>query len=191
MFENSFISLTVYFNAAFYAVIALFVFIVSAIINKYKLTYLTLKRGRVRFASVFRRFLAHTIDTLIVTLPFGIFGYLIFKQGFPPENPLKFIGLIFVALGGMVLFKFLYFSFLEGLWGKTAGKWICGIMVLRDDFTRCSLGRAFLRNLLRIVDAMFYYFVALISIGATLKWQRLGDLAAGTVVVRVRRRRKA
>ncbi len=71
------------------------------------------------------------------------------------------------------------------------GKWICGIMVLRDDFTRCSLGWAFLRNLIRIVDAMFYYFVALICIGATLKWQRLGDLAAGTVVVRVKSRGKA
>lgn len=188
LLKNTFSGWMIYFNALCYAISALFVFIVSAIISRYKLTYWQHERGRVRFASIFRRFLAYTIDTILVTLPFGIFGYYIFRQGFPPENPFMFMGLIFVAVGGIILFKFLYFSLLEGLRGKTVGKWICGIMVLRDDFTRCSLGWTFLRNLLRVVDAMFYYFVALICIGATLKWQRLGDLAAGTVVVRVKRR---
>jgi uncharacterized RDD family membrane protein YckC len=79
---------------------------------------------------------------------------------------------------------------MEGVWGRTVGKWVCGIMVLKDNFTRCSMGQAFLRNLLRILDMMFYRFVSFVSIGATLKWQRVGDLAAGTVVVRAKRRKK-
>jgi len=34
------------------------------------------------------------------------------------------------------------------------------------------------------VDSFFYYLVAVIALAGTLKWQRLGDLAADTVVVR-------
>jgi uncharacterized RDD family membrane protein YckC len=182
---------TVFINGGFFLVAALLVFVISLILNRIKLTYWQLKRGRVRFASLFRRYLAYTIDTFVTTLPFGFFGYSIANNGFPPENPARFVGMIFSLVVGLVMVKFLYFSLFEGLWGKTPGKWICGIMVLRDNFTRCTVGRAFLRNLLRIADAMFYYFVALVSIGATLKWQRVGDLAAGTVVVRFRRKRKA
>jgi uncharacterized RDD family membrane protein YckC len=37
------------------------------------------------------------------------------------------------------------------------------------------------------VDAFFYHLVAVVTLAATTKWQRLGDLAAGTVVVKVRR----
>jgi uncharacterized RDD family membrane protein YckC len=37
--------------------------------------------------------------------------------------------------------------------------------------------------LLRIVDGFFYYLVAAVALAGTLKWQRLGDLAAETVVV--------
>ena len=36
---------------------------------------------------------------------------------------------------------------------------------------------------MRIVDLFFYYWVGFVSIVATMKWQRLGDIVAGTVVV--------
>ena len=52
------------------------------------------------------------------------------------------------------------------------------------DFTPCGLSAGFLRNLLWIVDAFFYYLVAAISLAGTSKWQRLGDLVAETVVMR-------
>lgn len=87
----------------------------------------------------------------------------------------------------MVLGGFLYHSLLEGIWGKTIRKKICGIIVLKEDFTKCTIGRGFLRNLLRIIDSFFYYLVGTIAITGTLKWQRLGDLVAGTVVVRDKR----
>ena len=79
---------------------------------------------------------------------------------------------------------YLYHSLLEGLFGQTLGKKLCGIRVLKADFTPCGLSAGFLRNLLRIVDAFFYYLVAAISLAGTFKWQRLGDLVAETVVVR-------
>lgn len=80
--------------------------------------------------------------------------------------------------------SFFYHSLLEGLWGKTVGKKICGILVLTEEFEKCTLLKGFLRNLLRIIDAFFYYLVAAVSMAGTMKWQRLGDIVAGTVVVR-------
>jgi uncharacterized RDD family membrane protein YckC len=59
--------------------------------------------------------------------------------------------------------------------------------VLKADFTPCGLSAGFLRNLLRIADAFFYYLVAAISLAGTVKWQRIGDLVADTVVVRDKR----
>jgi uncharacterized RDD family membrane protein YckC len=88
----------------------------------------------------------------------------------------------------MIVGSFLYHSLLEGLWGKTIGKKLCGIVVLKDDFTKCTIGRAFLRNAMRIVDSLSYYLVAAVTIAATMKWQRLGDLVASTVVVRDKRK---
>ena len=82
---------------------------------------------------------------------------------------------------------YFYYSLLEGIWGKTIGKRICGIVVLKDNFTKCTISKGLLRNLLRIVDFLFYYGVGLVSAVATTKWQRLGDIVAETVVVRDRR----
>ena len=87
--------------------------------------------------------------------------------------------LVFYFLGG-----FLYHALLEGLYGATLGKKICGIRVLKQDFTPCGVTAGFLRNLLRIVDAFFYYLVGAVSMAGTLKWQRLGDMVAETIVVR-------
>jgi uncharacterized RDD family membrane protein YckC len=177
-------------NAAAFAAFVLVVFVLSALVDRYKLGYWPLRRGRVRFASIFRRFLAHMADSLLISLPLSALGFLAFKSAFPPGDPFALFGAVVLGMLGFLLWAFLYYSLFEGLWGRTPGKWLCGIMVLRDDFVRCGLGRAFLRNLLRVVDAMFYYLVAVVAMGATLKWQRLGDIAAGTVVVRARRRKR-
>ena len=84
-----------------------------------------------------------------------------------------------------MLVAYFYHSLLEGIWGKTIGKKICGIIVLKDDFTKCNISKGLLRNLMRIVDVfLFYYLVGVVSILGTMKWQRLGDIVAGTVVVR-------
>lgn len=58
---------------------------------------------------------------------------------------------------------------------------------MKADFSPCGLGAGFLRNLLRIADAFFYYLVAIIAMAANLKWQRVGDVVADTVVVKVRK----
>jgi uncharacterized RDD family membrane protein YckC len=165
-----------------FAVASLIILALSAVINKYKLRYWKLDGHTMKFASLFRRFLAQVVDTAVTSLPLLLFIPL-FSKGIKEENPFFIFGLIFLGLIGYIVGVLLYYSLLEGIWGKTLGKRLCGIVVLKEDFTNCTVGRAFLRNLLRIADYMFYYLVGLVAIGATLKWQRLGDLAAGTVVV--------
>jgi uncharacterized RDD family membrane protein YckC len=75
------------------------------------------------------------------------------------------------------------YSYLEGRWGKTPGKWLLGIRVLGMDLRPCGFGRAFLRNLLTFVDGFFSFLVGALLVALTENWQRLGDLAARTIVV--------
>ncbi len=77
-----------------------------------------------------------------------------------------------------------YYVLLEGLFGATLGKWTMGISVRRVDGSPCGLGPALVRNLLRVVDGLFVYLVGAILVWTTPRRQRVGDLVAGTVVVR-------
>jgi len=166
----------------------LFIFLVSFLMRRYKLKTWKIDSKEFEFASLFRRSLAWIIDFLIITIPATAPFYFILKEGFLPENPFHYFGLFFYSMSVMFLGGFLYHSLLEGLWGKTIGKNICGIIVLKEDFSKCTVGRGFLRNLMWIVDGFFYYLVAAVAMAGTMKWQRLGDLVAGTVVVRDKRR---
>ena len=74
--------------------------------------------------------------------------------------------------------------------GQSIGKKARDIRVMRLDGTAPRLGDYLLRWLLRIVDTglpVVGGFVALITIVLNGKGQRLGDLAAGTTVVKLRR----
>lgn len=78
-----------------------------------------------------------------------------------------------------------YFALWEGLWdGRTPGKRAVGLRVLRQDGSPITATEALIRNLLRIVDLLpVAGLVGFISILVTRRDQRVGDLAAGTVVV--------
>lgn len=70
--------------------------------------------------------------------------------------------------------------------GQTPGKKSMGIRVVNEDFTPVSLGASCVRNLLRAADILpFAYMLGLISIALSKRFQRLGDLAAGTIVIYV------
>jgi uncharacterized RDD family membrane protein YckC len=75
---------------------------------------------------------------------------------------------------------------LEGLAGGTVGKMLVGIRVVkRETGEVCGIGKAFIRNLLWVVDAAPWCFplVGLITGLATKGHRRVGDMAAGTLVV--------
>jgi len=145
---------------------------------------------RVQFdmAHMIRRVLAQFIDMLIV----GILG---FVAGFVAQFVMIFILArvgVFTSEGpaiGMSLFVFgvvvlLYFTLTES-GGKTPGKSMLGIQVVDENGEPPGLERSLVRNLLRFIDLLpFYYMGGFISIALTARQQRLGDLAAGTFVVR-------
>lgn len=68
--------------------------------------------------------------------------------------------------------------------GATPGKRTMGLVVVHDDGTPVSASASVLRNLLRVADALpFGYLAGLGSMVVDPQFRRLGDLAAGTVVV--------
>ncbi len=102
-----------------------------------------------------------------------------------------------IALGALGLFgagvMFLAAFFLEWLFpawcearwnGATPGKRLLGLVVLNDDGSPVRWSAALTRNLLRAVDFLpFLYATGLAAMLVNRDFKRLGDLAAGTVVV--------
>ncbi len=85
-----------------------------------------------------------------------------------------------------------YFVLFEWLWnGQTPGKRLLKLRVIREDGRPITLWEALARNLLRIFDAvpgfvLPVYSVGLITIFMNKRDQRIGDMFAGTVVIRER-----
>lgn len=76
--------------------------------------------------------------------------------------------------------------------GRTPGKRWTGLRVLRDDGRPVDLLSSAIRNVIRLVDGLpLLYFPAMVSVLVTRRNQRLGDLAASTIVVREERPGKA
>ena len=94
------------------------------------------------------------------------------------------------AGGGLILLTAFFVEWLLPAWfeaawnGQTPGKRMMDIAVLNDDGTPLRWPAALTRNLLRAVDFLpLFYGVGLVAMLANRDFKRLGDLAAGTVVV--------
>lgn len=129
-------------------------------------------------------------DAASLVLPIGLLGGgLLLALGGLAINlisPAIGIALVFILY---FLVDWGYAIFLEGLWsGQTVGKKLFGLRVIQESGVRLSWLQAFLRNLTRPVDRLpLFYLVGGLSALFTPSQQRLGDLLAGTVVVRERR----
>ena len=72
----------------------------------------------------------------------------------------------------------------EGYWGRSLGKAVVGLQVVRIDGRPLDLASAWLRNILRLVDLLpIPYGIGVLTALRSPLGQRLGDRAAGTVVV--------
>jgi len=91
-----------------------------------------------------------------------------------------------VILGFIVVWG--YYPVSEAVWsGKTIGKFAFGLRVVGDQGEPIQVSQAVIRNLVRIVDFLpFFYGIGIIALFWNGRGKRLGDLAAGTVVVRER-----
>jgi uncharacterized RDD family membrane protein YckC len=131
-------------------------------------------------AGVGSRFVALLVDTLLQSLAFVA----------------VIVALIVAGAGGFAEFAvtavtafallFLYpVAFELAAGGRTPGKRWSSLRVVCDDGSPVTFRASALRNLVRLVDALpALYLVGAVAIFATRSNQRLGDLAAGTIVVR-------
>jgi uncharacterized RDD family membrane protein YckC len=73
---------------------------------------------------------------------------------------------------------------LEALRGATVGKMVVGLQVVKADGSAIGWPESAIRNVLRVVDGLFFYLIGAIFVWTSEKRKRLGDRVAGTVVVR-------
>jgi uncharacterized RDD family membrane protein YckC len=152
-------------------------------------------------ASIGNRFLAVAIDHFIQYFVIFVVAWALlsisgvgsletienseFFQEMPKWTIAVMIVVLFLIFAG-------YFVFFEWLWnGQTPGKRLLKLRVIREDGRPITLWEALARNLLRIFDAvpgfvLPVYSIGLITIFLSNRDQRVGDVFAGTVVVRER-----
>jgi uncharacterized RDD family membrane protein YckC len=94
------------------------------------------------------------------------------------------------AIFGLVaaIFYWGYYIFFEMLWnGQSPGKRWVGLRVIRADGTPITLSESLIRNLARLVDFLpAAYGIGIVTMFIDKQSRRLGDLAAGTLVVQDR-----
>jgi len=145
----------------------------------------------VPYASLPRRAVAQIIDAAVLGGPIAAGWLLMMKPFLDPEHMfepgrvlaaggLTALGVVW-GIGGLLVY-----SALEGRSGRTPGKWAAGIIVLGTDLRPCGFGRALVRNLLKFVDGFFNFMVGVLLVSLSENWQRIGDMAARTVVLRCR-----
>jgi uncharacterized RDD family membrane protein YckC len=80
-----------------------------------------------------------------------------------------------------------YFALFEAYWrGQTPGKRVMKLRVLKDSGRQITLFEALARNLIRVIDYLpSWYLVGVVTMLCNKGNKRLGDLAAGTIVVHV------
>ena len=139
-------------------------------------------------AGPFRRAFAYAIDVvlLIALVIAAVIGSLLLSLG-----SISGIGPALVAYFAIV---WGYSAFCEAVFnGQTLGKRMVGIRVVSDRGIPINGAQAVLRSLVGTIDGPipFFYLLGLASMLLTRKFQRLGDLAAGTMVVVEARRGRA
>jgi uncharacterized RDD family membrane protein YckC len=156
-----------------------------------KLTIETPEQTSLEFplAGIGSRFLALAADTLIqLSLMLAVAAAAV---SFIPMARLSAMFSEF-AVAGLIVGAFLvyeaYFAFFEAVWnGQTPGKRLAGLRVMKDDGRPIGVYDSIARNLMRIVDQMpGVYAVGIVVMLFSKQSKRLGDLVAGTVVVRER-----
>jgi uncharacterized RDD family membrane protein YckC len=140
-------------------------------------------------ASLGSRIIAGVIDLLAILAVFTALSYIFSTLlNFLPQELQPFVEAVFIVLFAFVLF--IYFWFLEYfLRGRTLGKMAAGLRVMMADGTPITAGAAFLRSILILADYIPLFIIGLAAIFTNERAQRLGDMAAGTIVFHEPKRR--
>jgi uncharacterized RDD family membrane protein YckC len=149
---------------------------------------LELAGKELRAASLGHRALASLLDSVLLFIPIfllvlGAMAGGILSAGKSGAGALTIILcalLIFASILCLALLQWWWMA----RWGKSPGKWLLHLTVVRQDTLEMpGWGRAILRSLLFMVDGQMIYTVGILLVALSPRYQRLGDLAAGTVVI--------
>ena len=129
------------------------------------------------------RFLALTVDWTVTMASVVFFSWGLGAVPGLSEDTKTALGVLAYFVIGMG-----YGVALEWFWGgRTLGKRAVGLRVADATGLRLAFSQVLIRNVLRSVDGLpLFYLVGGIAMLSGGKMQRLGDLAAGTVVLRAR-----
>ena len=139
-------------------------------------------------ASPVSRCLALAIDLVVISFLTGVVAYIV--------SLLAAAGMAIPAIAdfgnaALMVASFVismgYGMFMEWFWrGQTIGKRVLKLQVMDERGLNLSMKQIILRNIFRAVDTLptNLYFIGGLSCLLTKRCQRLGDIAAGTVVVR-------
>jgi uncharacterized RDD family membrane protein YckC len=138
--------------------------------------------GKANYQVVGRRILAGLIDFIPLIIMFFVLAATIGQLGEDERGNFQ-VRLYNEDFLVFVVFALAYYIGFEAITAATPGKMMMGLRVIKVNGEACGLREVLIRNLLRIVDGFFFYVVAVVAIAITQKRQRIGDLAAGTLVV--------
>jgi uncharacterized RDD family membrane protein YckC len=132
----------------------------------------------VGLAGLGSRFLAQAIDWLLTGLLIGALAILLYGIGSGVATAVFLVLAFLIWFGYDVLFEVLAN-------GRTPGKRACGLRVVRSGGQPIGFVASSVRNLMRLVDGPLTGYVAgITSIVLSKRNQRLGDMAADTLVLR-------
>ena len=136
-------------------------------------------------AGIGSRFYAALIDIAVMTL-IALIGIYVIARAITDLD--ERLGNWLGAIAGVAMFAFLwgyYMVFELTTNGQSPGKRALGLRVIKAHGYPISFSDSAIRNLVRIVDFLpFFYGAGLVAMLLNKNWQRLGDLAAGTLVVK-------
>ncbi len=137
-------------------------------------------------AGIASRMLARMIDTFILVVALGVLVNLAATLALASSTFALVVVLVLVFA-----LIFLYPMALETAWrGRTVGKYVVGLRVITIEGGPVRLRHSAIRSMMQIIDILITFGgAAVVSALTNAEGQRLGDIAAGTYVVRERRSR--
>ena len=155
----------------------------------------------VRLASLGRRGLARLIDfAWIILVPLAVgsiwmsnFDWLSLAESIKLKLEHPTLHTAYHVLNTVVILlvvEILLLIVLQGCWGITPGKWLCGLRTLRTTLHPCGVARSLVREVILVAETfqLICWLPPMLSIALTNQRQRMGDLVADTIVVETKSR---
>lgn len=172
--------------------------------------YMKSYAGNLRRAGILSRTIAYLIDALIIGAGIMLFALttvlFLMAIGVPVETSASDTSfnarmsgdavtgwMVAVMILVMLAFFVTAFSYvicytilLEGYFGRTVGKYLMGLKVLREDGTKIGYREAILRNIPKYLSNFIFFDALIMLIFFSKEKQRAFDKVAGTIVVHTR-----